>query len=61
MNIKFKTESMIYKFQRYKYVIHNESGIQREVYLHCRDIAMTVIPLVNSPTGVIYLDCYFYS
>lgn len=43
MNTKYKTESMIYKLQGYKHVIHNESGLQREAYLHCRDIAMTVI------------------
>lgn len=57
MDTKYKTGSMIYKLQGYKHVIHNESGIQREVYLHCHNIAMTVISLVSSPTGVVYLDC----
>lgn len=61
MNTKYKTGSMIYKLQGYKHVIHSESGLQREVYLHCHEIAMTVIPLVSSPRRVIYLDCCFHS
>lgn len=50
---------MIYKLQKCKNVIHNESGILREIYLLCYETTNDYYSPCKFSNSI--LDCCFYS